>query len=327
VNERLARPPIGLGDLVRAVAALGLDEQEASRAAAMLGLRAAAPGEAPAPARPAEPPVPSKKPRSLPASPQPVIESPKPLSPERATELALEPATAAPAPLPAFLVNAAPLGDAELAETDDLPPLAPLFEPAWQRSLIGALLATEAPDGSIDIDRLVDLAARRRAMARLPRRARWTLRRGAHVLVDEGEDMMPFWGDLSQIRTAILRLAGGSPTSVFSFQESPFAAAQESPIAAAAEDGEERPYSLPERLTPILAITDLGARDPARAAEWLRFAAMARRAGCPFVALSPYPAARFPRLVRRSIAIVAWDRRTRVGAARRTVRAAGRAAR
>ena len=320
MNERRhVRPPLGLGDLVRAVAALGLDEEGAMRAAAAMGLRAAPPPEEPASQRLPEGALVSKRQRPPPIAPLPELEaSPPPLSGQDGAMLTLEPLGSSTDALPAFLTSARPLEDADLAETHALPALDPLLEPAWQRSLLGALLATETPDGPIDAERLVDLASRVRLPEKLPRRPRWTLRRGAQVLVDEGVAMMPFAGDVAQICAALLRLTGGAPVEILRFEETPF--------FTTGADGDNRPHTPPPRGTPIIALTDLGVRDPGRAAEWLRFGQTARRAGCPLIALVPYPKARWPRSLSRSIAIASWDRRTRVGAVRRTARAAARGA-
>ena len=82
-------------------------------------------------------------------------------------------------------------------------------------------------------------------------------------------------------------------------------------------------YEPPVRPRPILVVSDLGVGvpplgdDAAPADEWLRFAARVRRAGCPLLTLSPYPAGRVPRRLARRLRVVLWDRTTTAAVARR----------
>ncbi len=65
----------------------------------------------------------------------------------------------------------------------------------------------------------------------------------------------------------------------------------------------------------VLVMTDLGIGRPpgwaewASEAEWLEFALLLRKAGCPLVALVPYPSDRWPPALAASMMILSFDRR------------------
>jgi hypothetical protein len=72
-------------------------------------------------------------------------------------------------------------------------------------------------------------------------------------------------------------------------------------------------------------LSDLGAGashsggDPAFADEWLEFFTTTSEAGCPVVALVPYPLSRVPRVLRRVARAVPWGRQTSIGTIRQTL--------
>jgi hypothetical protein len=198
-------------------------------------------------------------------------------------------------------------------------PFAPLFQPAWERNLISTTVATRAPNGPVDLARLVDTAARGRPLQTIPRLSQPSLFRGAQVLVDLGEGMELFSRDQVHLLEEIRRIVGYEATAVVQFRNNPLRGAGVTPWTWSS-------YRPPHPGTPVLALTDLGiggpALDPDRSdeAEWLTFAERLTHASCPLVALIPYPERRWPRKLRRQITIVCWDRSTTVGAIFRKIR-------
>jgi hypothetical protein len=75
-------------------------------------------------------------------------------------------------------------------------------------------------------------------------------------------------------------------------------------------------YRPPLPGVPVVLLTDLGicqpplATDSADECEWLEFATLVRRAGCPLLALVPYGETRWPRALARALNIIHWDRGT-----------------
>lgn len=337
--------PIGLDELLEAVVGLGLSEEEARIAAISMGLRppprpqverSRGPESRDRPTRPALlRPVEDRSPVEDRLSVEP---APEPLSPSPGAQLMLSQTRMDVRELPVFLRSVAALSEEAFRETSVCLRLPSLFEPAWVRGLVVTLLSTETRDGAVDISRLVALVSEGQAVTKLPQLARFSLRRGAQVLVDESEDMMPFSADAAQICGTIRALAAGAPVVIVRSErgcpELRRAAGEgvsmmgvsgaQGPSRVIHDDGEERVYRMPMRGVPIVAVTDLGLRSPDRAAEWLRFAIAVKRAGCPMIALTPYPKSRWPRAVAKRIAIVPWDRRTRVSAVRREARGAAR---
>jgi hypothetical protein len=144
--------------------------------------------------------------------------------------------------------------------------------------------------------------------------------------VDLSESMLPFRADLVALVARVRRVLGDDGLSVLRFAESPMARAGAGPG--------RRPtwkrYEPPPTPRPVLVASDLGlTREPdsdldldvvdARA-DWLEFAQLVRRAGCPLVVLVPYPRSRVPRELRRAMTVVEWDRTTTAAGVARAVR-------
>ncbi|RKG97358.1 hypothetical protein D7X32_32910 [Corallococcus carmarthensis] len=214
-------------------------------------------------------------------------------------------------PPPVWLQEVLPLE----ADTEHTPlEVPPLIEPRRRRALLSTALATDAPEGRPLMEPLVRAIARAQVLTTLPRRSRPTLRRGVQLLVDVGEGMIPFDSDVRSMVEGVRRCAGESKTTVLSFTGSP-------QWGVTSADGERRPWSPPLRGTPLLLLTDLGLGGPPTAhrayeAEWLRFAAAARHAGCPLIAWVPYPPQRWPRALQRKLVLLHWDGATRASAIR-----------
>jgi hypothetical protein len=328
-------PQIFLGDLLRALAALGpLDAGTRDAIATLLGLHLAeSPPEspagpelaAPAPSVPghldqpagdagragARPGGPADLPDDLAADPQ---GTGAPTFAGRLSTWDLIAKREGPWP-----VEVKPLAPPIAEDVADAPPLEPLLVPAWVRGILSAALATPSPDGPLDLERLVDTVARRQPILRLPRQPLPTLRQGVQVLVDTSPAMVPFARDRAWLVAEIRRVVGEDLTQVLRFAACP---------GRDAGPGSRRTweaYRPPARGTVVLLLTDLGIGHPPSFAdwaderEWLQFVGTVRHAGCPLVALVPYAEARWPRELRDAIAILAWDRRTSVATVRHRV--------
>jgi hypothetical protein len=199
-------------------------------------------------------------------------------------------------------------------------PSPPLFRRNWQRGILQAATQLVEDSGEVDIPVLVRQSAARRALARMPRRLRPTLRHGVQVLLDTSRSMVPFQADQDQLLRGLQRLFPRSRCELFSFLESP------SRGVIAADDVASVDYTPPDRPRVVLIVSDFGAAParaeatPATVDEWLLFADRLRDAGCPFVALSPYPRERWPRALAQRADIIPWDRDTNVAGVARTRR-------
>jgi hypothetical protein len=196
------------------------------------------------------------------------------------------------------------------------PPLDPLFRPQWSRALISTLARIQRPGGPPEVTRLVELAVERKPVDALPSTMVETAD-GADILVDTGEGMSLFARDQEQLTALMGRVLGTGHLSIFRFQVSP----ERGVIGG--NRYHPRPYTPPQPGWPVVLLTDLGisAHTVGRAVdwqEWLTFAARIRAADCHLIVLAPYPAARWPAMLRGAMDIVQWDRSTSV----RTVRAA-----
>lgn len=322
-SERIGRrPQIGLADLIRAADVLGANEQERLEIQALLGLLEAAPPAAPVSLRKLST-TPERsdgnqiehKPKHDQQKPleKHVEKGPDPENVEGPFELV---STGRHEPLRVQLNAAEALPAPDPGQAGPLRSLPPLFPTNSARNLFSALVATAAQDGPIDEGRLVELSAKCRPAARLPRRTAWTLRRGAQVLVDRSEAMVPFRNDIEDALSALGLLLGDS-VSVLRFEETPLRVFRYARNQA-------RDYRPPPAGTPVLAITDLGLRRPRDAWAWIDFAARVRRAGCPLAALVPYPPSRFPLPLASRMVAVSWDPSMTAGAVRRAARRAWR---
>jgi hypothetical protein len=304
---------IGLGDLARALCAL-MPEDAATREriARLLGfdIREGVRQEEP-PSRPGfRPPV----------SPQPTP-APAAAEPEKFPLQRIEPvAVERPRPSHRFL-DAPPLDPPGASPRRRHPPVfEPLLAPEWTRSLLAAALSTRAPDGPIDLPRLVDMAARCRPLREIPFLPEPTLFRGVQVLVDLGEGMEPFARDQAYLVDEIRRAMGEELTTVFHFRDNPLREAGAGPLWTWG------PYRPPNPGTPALVLTDLGIGGPAihpdrsTEEEWLTFARQLAERSCPLVVLVPYPERRWPRRLAQEIILLSWDRTTTVGTVARKIR-------
>ncbi len=228
-----------------------------------------------------------------------------------------------------------------LEATAQRPPLAPLFRPNWARAIISTALSTEGDHGLLDVEAVVDLVARREPVAVLPRLPWPTLRRGVQLLIDRSPALSPFWRDQDHLQQLIVDVVGQDKVHAFTFNGFPLLSDRPDddrpwgtfPLAEVEELSEDElpalekqgAYSPPPAGTVVLLLTDLSLGRPLAVSDrpsvrqWLDFADVVRRAGCPLVACVPYPFRRCPPDLRQAIKIIEWDRLTTVTAVRMLV--------
>jgi len=207
-----------------------------------------------------------------------------------------------------------------------LPPLDPLFTPQLTRGIISASLATPAEDGPLDVERVAEMLANREVVRRLPTIPSKTMRRGAHLLLDKSQAMMPYVRDQGWLTREIRRVVGESHVEVFRFAGSP--------LRGAGVGARPWPlYSPPQPRTPVVLLTDLGICRPAGRGdwavegEWAEFGETVRHAGCPLIAFVPYGPARWPRALARRMTIVQWDSNTTAASISKILRLSAEVAR
>ena len=92
------------------------------------------------------------------------------------------------------------------------PPHQPLFRAGWTRAILSAACATSSPDGPIDMERLVDALAACRPVTELPRERILSLGRGIELLVDRGDNLMPFARDMRDLQRQLQLVVGRDRT-------------------------------------------------------------------------------------------------------------------
>lgn len=301
---------VSIGAALRAFRELGATTDDERRAIArLLGYDLAA---AVAVGEPA--PLPPPRPRVDPAparEPEPPAPPPSLASEEPATELIRLPdlvrnELALPAPLPRPAAAVAPT------------PAAPLFAPAWSRTIVARLGARLAPVGAFDATRLVERVATRAPIRALPRRLRLISAPAITVVLDSSGAMPWLAADQAELvaqlratlRPAIDLVTSDGPPAVLA-----------PGTRAAPELGDDLDVEPAISATSggrVLAISDLGvsaweAPTTERVAAWRAFATQLAAHGASLVVVTPVPAARLPRALHH-LRCVHWDRRTRPSA-------------
>jgi len=339
-----AGPSAGLGDLIRAIAALGASDEEAAAIAVMLGMRPAAEQQPVMKPRHLSPKTLAKfelareqagtSPAADDLAENPAAQSTEhpaaPVASTRATgeaELELTFMGTATPPARSWISDAQELAEPALAATRSynttVPPFVPLLAPVITRAILAEAAATATSDGPIDIERLVLDVATRRPLRALPCLPATTLRRGAQILIDRTAAMQPFQVDTDDLAVRIRQVASQGATQLLYFDEDPTMVDDTWPVV------EGRPYELPLAGTPIVLITDLGIRhmrsrrSHARS-YWLAFAREARRRQCPVIAFVPYPPSRWPAGLDGLITPLPWDHHTTVTTVRTAKRSKDR---
>ncbi len=311
---------ISIADLIIAVKRLGADGTTPREIALMLGLTQDATIAVPArdapirprdvtrelvPAAPAREPTPSLKRDELESEAGPTRQPiPSDLSP------------IASAGFPGFVTK--PLAR-QGTVTPDRPPFDPLLLPGWSRAVLSSALSTVSHDGAIDTEAIIPKIATKSRIKQIPRLPRPTMRRGVQLVIDRGPALAPFARDQEWLIDHVRLVAGNDRTEVIEFFTSP---TRDGPLD---DEGEPKSYVPPAMGTVVLAMTDLGIGRPpgwmdwATDAEWLEFATRLRKAGCPFLALVPYPEHRWPPALTARLKILPFDRQTAVSTVRRVV--------
>jgi hypothetical protein len=300
-------------DLLKPAADEGLEA-----IARLLGFRLRGTGEAVAAA-----------PRRMPATAQPLEESGPPMTdqpgpeskPRRRLESVLIPGNASRNPAPQWLATARHLETTDAAHLRPAIPLEPLFPNHTSRAILSGALATPSGVGPLHMAKLIELLSRAELIREIPRFSIPTLVRGVQLLIDRGEAMQPFAADQATLRAALASVVGRDRTAVLYFDSSPVWGAGTGP------KDEWPDYKTPAPGTPVVVLTDLGIAHPpgvaglAGVSDWCEFAQTLARAGCPLLALVPYPRERWPAPLAKIMTIVQWDRSTTAAVVRRAVRA------
>jgi len=190
----------------------------------------------------------------------------------------------------------------------------PSAEPISFDSLFGARLGDDLlrAAGSVptlsehpNVPLLVDTIARGEPLVDIPRHLMRSLANGLHVLVDVGETMRPFAADQQHLVERLRGVIGES--AIVSYYDA-------DPARGAGPDRRRRswePFPGPSPRRPVLALTDLGCGFPLRAATtraWLRNSRRWRARGCRVTVFAPVRLERVPMGLRRSCAVLVWDR-------------------
>ena len=205
-------------------------------------------------------------------------------------------------------------------EFTEPPPLLPLFVPLWTRGILSAALTTDSEDGPLDLESIAESLAHGECIWQLPRLPWPTLRRGVQVLVDKSDALVPFTRDQTWLQEEIRRVVGVDRVQILRFVGCPSRAVGTGPRKFWDK------YRPPPSGTVVLLLTDLGigmpmfATEVADVSEWLEFAKVIHRAGCPLVAFVPYTPSRWPRHLIGAMTIIQWDRGTSAATVRRLVR-------
>jgi hypothetical protein len=188
-----------------------------------------------------------------------------------------------------------------------------LLPPRQARALLSHLASRMRPDGDFDGARAVDLLARGEPVLELPRLWIDTTRGGTELVLDIGQGMQPFRSDLDKLPGQLSSVVGRENVRTLWFEDCPaggrgvYVTGRLEPVR----------YRLPPAGTLIVAVTTFGVcgGTPATSAiidRWRRFVAAAKRSRTPLIALTPLPEGRRPADLPRQLAIVIWDRTSKV---------------
>lgn len=199
-------------------------------------------------------------------------------------------------------------------------PLLPLLRRESVRAAFSEMLGTDRAIGRVELGSMIRRLASAKPVGQLPRTVVRTLARGCDVLVDLGMGLTPFANDRRQVLEELVRVVGDDNVTRWFFWDHPLDGVCKRPSRS------RDPYVPPRRGRPVLVVTDLGIGRPRltprghRETEWLDFAAQLREAGCPLIALVPYPPKRWPQRLTRVMTVLLWDRTLTVLEIRRALR-------
>jgi len=190
------------------------------------------------------------------------------------------------------------------------PEITPLIGGLTQPAILTAMLAAPAPEGDVDLDRVLDMIALDEELDAIPRLPIFTLRFGVQLLMDVGRGIAPFAPDQKAFVDGLSRLVPNERIEILRFVGCPSRGCGAGPRSS------WDAWRPPAARTPVLAITDLGLGgsilddEGGAPQEWLDFAARVKAAGCPFSALVPYAADRWPPRLSGAVEILHWSERT-----------------
>ncbi len=273
-----ARGEVWLGDALRAAGALGADDAACAVMLQQLGLAraatapapVAAPAPVPTPPQPPRPPAPAPAP---PAAPGPVASD----DPARALGRLPSRLQALPQPTPRQpdWLSTTPALVVEPSDPNKTLRAAPLLPRRSRRALLSAALATQVPEGALDVKHIVAQLGRGRPLRRMPRLPRRTLRHGVEVWFDRAPWLRPYLADQVELIEYLQALLPGERVLVREIQARPL------------------PGFLAGSLAPVLLLSDLGAlyrpqaTRPATPQAWGEWAAALGRRGRHALALVP----------------------------------------
>ena len=201
--------------------------------------------------------------------------------------------------------------------------LPPLLAARIDRAIVAAALGTHVEEGDVDLDRLITVVAAGLPIQSVPRQAvtDTAARRASACRCGSGDGPVP-----QDINYLIERLRAIAPSDLLTIE----------PFLGCPSRGDDAVSSLragwapPPRGTPVIVVTDLGiggplhGRDRATQEEWLVFARSVRLAGHPLIGFIPYEPRRWPSRLARTMTLLHWSERTRIGSVKRAMREASR---
>ena len=329
--EAASTGDVSLGDVIRAWRLLGAttdDERGAIARTLGFDLRDATP-------------TPTQRPR-----PQPIEDDERPAEPV-ARDLAAPPGAEQPQP-----IELVPFTDVEMnpmaLPAQGLPrPVAvapavlePLFAAAWSRAIASTLTEHSAPVGPLDIERTIDLLARRLPIRKLPRRNRLVSATEVAVVIDT-RGTLAWFRDDADLLIARLDAVTRAAVGVVDSDGAPVLASAMGASDAAGviarssadpddDDAADEPPRDQVRIGAhgrVIGLTDLGLGsswmpgDPGRAEAWIELAIALRARGASLAIVTPVPVGRIPPRLARLAPCIYWDRSTRPGTVHRLVKA------
>jgi hypothetical protein len=217
--------------------------------------------------------------------------------------------------IPDWITNAAPFQDVE-TDAADKPSMPPLFQPAWQKTILTALMATSRAMYP-DIERMVELVARGAPVQPSPMRSRARQAAAVSVLLDSGEAMEPFAEDEKVLLDALRRFVPPASLTAMGFDNCPTHGVY------APEGGDWDEFVTPAPGTLVLVVSDLASgfhvRDERVGVEdWIFFFRSLETSGCPSIVLTPYPVNQIAPALRSAVTVALRDRGTTAASAKRS---------
>jgi len=318
-----------LADYFTAVAALdAANDVEKQRAIAILlgldekGVEAKA--EAPRP-EPVAPPI-VDRPATAPA---PVVPAPAPsdAAPPRRQrsrprlDVTLTPSSPEKRTRPAWIEHVLPLAPPRKRAARLAVPV-PLLPRRTSRAILSTAMATDRETNAIDLDAVVETAARGLRVRRVPRRIVPSLSRGIQLLIDRGPSSEPFLADQELLAEQIRVVAGRDRVQVLQFDPSQAFFAGAGPRYEWIDYFDVTPRPQPGVTVVLLSdlgITSVPLESSVTPEEWRRFLTRIRARGNPLLAFVPYGRSRWPASLRGLAVMVPWDRRTNIQLVRRVL--------